>query len=855
MDDPKKIIRCPMCGKENDASAKRCTFCHAVLHEFDISEDVGDTSSSDDWLNRLRSGAGEESSQTSEYSVEDSGQIEPSSPTEEEAPDWLQRIRQRVVEDNTVPQEPAPGEKSGEEGIPDWLQGMMQEQEEKQEGSGVFQSEAANGQDSSDWLAQLRQGEEEVPLVGDENGLQADETGIAQPLEPGEIESRLSSLSFQQAESETQGRDGEELKPTTPLDAGKIETFSMDEAESLPSDLEAGEVPFQPEPFEEEVPEWLQKLQMAASGEPVEIPEDEGKLPDWLREFAPAEPGMEQEELQETLPAAESYSETEEPAPTFLEDFAAQQETAAEIDENALEEQPHGKPAEAASGEGWVFENIEGLIPEGQAVTPAEEEPELPDWLTSLNLETGDLAADTPMPFNEEEFPTWLEGIRSEGEDEIPAFLPDFESEKTSLKPSMEEGLPFEDGSTPDWLQDLSQPTETTGSEGLLNTQEDILPAELPTWLEAMKPDVTQKPSFTTQNVFQQEGPLAGMPEILPSQLFRSDFAEGYARGGKLKVTPEQQANADMIALLLKKMGDVSVLPSTGKKRAFDWLRPLFGILLIIAILIPLFLGGSAVTPAAMSASGEAAYTVLQSLEITKPVLVAFDFEPAYRGELSAAGAAVMQQLIQRNAKLVFLSTTPAGGVFADEFLQSSYLVLNPGTSSESIAAFRTAQTANLGYLPGSSASLQEFVQNPRQAARYGMNAALDGIPTWSLPALAGVDSLDDFALVLVLTDNSTLGRNWIEQVSPSLGSVPMVMVSSAAAAPMLLPYYDSKQIAGLVVGMADGSTYQERVLPGTVVISGSAALKAASGLAAIALLAGLVVFGWQALQANRIKE
>ena len=120
---------------------------------------------------------------------------------------------------------------------------------------------------------------------------------------------------------------------------------------------------------------------------------------------------------------------------------------------------------------------------------------------------------------------------------------------------------------------------------------------------------------------------------------------------------------------------------------------------------------------------------------------------------------------------------------------------------------------------------------------------------------MAGVDSLDDFGLVLVLTDSSTLGRTWIEQVSPSVGSVPIVMVSSAAAAPMLQPYYESKQIAGLVVGMADGTTYQERVFPGTVVAGTATALKAASGLAAIALLAGLVVFAWQALRANRNKE
>ena len=862
MDDPKHI-RCPMCGKENAAAAKRCTFCRAVLHEFDISEDVEDSSSSDDWLSSLRSGTGVESPQDGDFPAEDPGQFEPLPGSgEADAPDWLQRIRQKVADDTAgTPLEPESAEQPTAEGIPDWLQGMMQAQGETQQGDpAAIPGGAADGQDTSDWLAQLRQGEEDVPLVGDEDRLQADEAGIDQPMGTREFESRLGSIYNLQAEYETksQDQDNEDLKPTSPLEAGSVPTFSQDEGDYIQPDLGAGDKPFQPEPFVEEVPDWLQKLQAAASGEPAvpaEIPDDEGKLPDWLQDFEPAAPGTDQAD--QLLPDAEpgSAAEPDEPAPAFMEDVAEQQDEAAETENEVPAGQPQAEPGEAVPGEGWVFENPEPLEPEEQAATPVEEAPELPGWLTSLNLEAGSTAAETPMPFNEEEFPAWLEGIKSEDDDEIPAFLPDFEPEKASVKPSMEEGLPFEDGSAPEWLQDLSQPADAAASAELLNTQEDILPAELPNWLEAMKPDITKQQSFTTQSVFQQEGPLAGFPEILPSKLFRSDYEEGYARGGKLKVTPEQQASADLIAVLLKKMGDVSVLPPAGKKRAYDWLRPLFGLLLVIAIIIPLIMSGSAGTPTTMSSSGEAAFTVLQSLDTTRPVLVAFDFEPAYSGELSAAGGAVLQHMMLKNVKMVFLSTTPAGAVFADDILLSSYRVLNPGATDDTFVEYRSVQTANLGYLPGSSASLQEFAQNPSQAARYGMNAALDGISTWSLPAVAGVDSLDDFGLVLVLTDSSTLGRTWIEQVSPSVGSVPIVMVSSAAAAPMLQPYYESKQIAGLVVGMADGTTYQERVFPGTVVAGTATALKAASGLAAIALLAGLVVFAWQALRANRNKE
>jgi len=74
MDDPKPVIRCPMCGKENDAASKRCTFCRAVLHEFDISEDTDESSSSDDWLSSLRDAGGSQPPQEDEIPAEDSGQ-------------------------------------------------------------------------------------------------------------------------------------------------------------------------------------------------------------------------------------------------------------------------------------------------------------------------------------------------------------------------------------------------------------------------------------------------------------------------------------------------------------------------------------------------------------------------------------------------------------------------------------------------------------------------------------------------------------------------------------------------------------------------------------------------------------
>jgi len=89
----------------------------------------------------------------------------------------------------------------------------------------------------------------------------------------------------------------------------------------------------------------------------------------------------------------------------------------------------------------------------------------------------------------------------------------------------------------------------------------------------------------------------------------------------------------------------------------------------------------------------------------------------------------------------------------------------------------------------------------------------------WENQALVGVTRLQDFAAIIVLTDNAETGRAWVEQVQPTLGvgNTPMLAVVSAQAAPVMQPYYESSQIKGMVAGLAGGMTYEQlRQVPGT---------------------------------------
>jgi hypothetical protein len=77
--------------------------------------------------------------------------------------------------------------------------------------------------------------------------------------------------------------------------------------------------------------------------------------------------------------------------------------------------------------------------------------------------------------------------------------------------------------------------------------------------------------------------------------------------------------------------------------------------------------------------------------------------------------------------------------------------------------------------------------------------------------ALAGLNQMTDFKLILVLTDNPETGRAWVEQVQPEINNrVPLVVISSAQAAPLLRPYQASGQVQALISGLSGGAAYEQ---------------------------------------------
>lgn len=762
-----------MCGKPNSEELEVCQFCGARLKPL--------VAPSPDGAPSIRAGETPVVKATSEFEkvkLPDQGPIRPGEePTpknteelEQALPSWLRSLRDGegqppaeppadafpAPELPAEPPAPQPAETGGES--LDWLAGLGSASEEEDE-------------PVPDWLAELRGPARAVPgperLESSQPGLQGGEPARppaeAQPVSEESLPSWFSRLEKQpeeprpaetgsepplegQARAEDLPAWMESLKPKP--ETGEL--FSGGEAfpewlSNVPAPSETPSPPQTPEP------DWLNKLKEKAAEPEPELPPaaPASDVPDWLAGLG-AETGarsafeagsvFKEEAPEAGLPPAE--------LPDWLSDLkpgaraTAKVEEPAEAAEPAPAAQTLEKPAEPLPD--WLS-NIEQTAPPASTVSPLVEESD------------GPAAAETPAAFAVET-PDWLSRLRPERSPETQAPVP--------------EAPP-----------------------------EDLETAELPSWVQAMRPVESVVSDARTSapaegGVTESTGPLAGLHGVLPAGTGVGISRRPPAYSIKLQATENQLKYASQLERMIIEEKQAKG-PKAGRLVSNRMWRWLISVILILAVLLPLVAGGQ-FTPDLEFFPPEWGNTkaLLDGLPDGAPVLVVFDYEPALFGELQAAAAPVIDRMLVFGARLTLVSTSPIGPALAEQFLASTQVNhLETGM-----------QYANLGYLPGGPAGVYYFASSPQAAAPR----TVEGAPAWEMPVLQGVERLSDFAMLVVLTDNADTGRVWVEQTRTFIGETPVLMVISAQAEPMIRPYYDSGQVQGLVAGLAGGKTYEQ---------------------------------------------
>lgn len=370
----------------------------------------------------------------------------------------------------------------------------------------------------------------------------------------------------------------------------------------------------------------------------------------------------------------------------------------------------------------------------------------------------------------------------------------------------------------PDWLGELGEPEESVQKEEgpetthipafTEGTEEELSPGELPSWLQALRPEGVfpqeeNRSSEMLPKVEETAGPLAGLSGVLPAEPSAIQAVKPPVYSARLELTDSHSQHVAAFKQLLEEENQPKEDLSRRAALPVRLINTITGIVLILAVAFPLINGSQVAIrpePELLPESAEV-FNLIDVLPAEAPVLIAFDLQPALYGETSAAISPVIAHLLNKQARLVFVSTQPAGPALAERLLSEKLAEL---------PAVATGNYTNLGYLSGGMAALRSFLNDPRSVT-FSVTAL--GLDPWSTPALETIDSVSDFALVVVISSNADDARIWIEQGAAELPN-GFVAVTSAQAAPLLRPYLQSQPqtLRGMVSGLQGAVLYERLV-------------------------------------------
>jgi hypothetical protein len=665
-------------------------------------------------------------------------------------PSLPNRQPEKATEEHPLSAQPASG------GLTDWLSGMRTE-------SPTPASATPIAADLSDWLSGLEQqpaaGRPDLPATSE---LPDWLSGTPAVTKPAEVARAEQPAPIQSAA----------IKPA-------IEPATSDETQDWLSGLTGG----------------AQSAELAAS-QPGAVPlwndpAAEDTLPDWLSTAIGDKPDL--------PPAAPSKPKPPKPTKAFPTGTLADMPQPSETPEWLAGLQ--APPSSDASA--WL-----GAL---AAETPKTAEPARPapadDASPFGDFAFGDLAATSDLP-------DWMSSISETASPESSQSAASSDAASPGHLPSLADGQGLDSmfsDDVPDWLSNFT-PSEIEAAP--LEAQPEVSDSnlgqvELPSWVQAMRPMesmLSADAGGDDDQASEQTGPLAGLRNVLPPRVDPLEIRKSKTYSIRLQVTSTQQSQMALMQKLVE--SEAVSQPITTPKRV-QIIRPLRWIIagvLFLAVLLPALLGSKALSlPYIYPPETSVVRDIVDGLPESAPVLVVFDYQPGYAGEMESAAAPIIDHLMLQKALLSFVASSPSGVLMGERMMT----LQNQRRQETGQALYKIgAQYVDLGYLPGGAAGIQVFAMRPK--VTLGRDAVFGDL--WALPALQGVNQLSDFAAVIVLTDNPDTGRMWVEQAGPALVDTPLLMVISAQAEPMIRPYYTSGQLRGMVIGLEGGAMYENLI-------------------------------------------
>ena len=613
---------------------------------------------------------------------------------------------------------------------------------------------AAGGESAPDWLSRLRvQG---GPTPGGTRELSGD-SEIPSEEEASDWLARIRS----KATDDGPAPAGDTAPPEDPLGRGR----AAEPAKPVPAFAQpAGDEPAHAESTPgteptsgEEDPEWLKRLRARRS---VETPAGATPAPSFPAPQTPSKglpPDWMHTPREETAPGSPPVSAAAAPsgesaAPSWLRD---------------VQPTPPAAPPPAAAPPA----SAAAFASEDEELRGAYSEKEIPDWLATARDEA-----------------TTVEQPAPAGEPAAPIETPPLEE---LLAP----------GVLPEWL--TAGPPSTPSTVEAPFQGEGLEEAVLPPWLRAMRPvegPIAVKGAATeAEERVESAGPLAGLRGVLPPKVEVEVGRHPPVLPSLLEIQPTHAAHAELLQRIVSTPESRAVPRARRRAQSRPWGGLAVSLILVAAMLVPWLTQTSVFArPSVVAVETLQTANIVNALPLDRPLLLAVDYEAAASAELEAAALAVVDHVMTVGAPIATVSTRPVGAALAGRLIAR--------TRSAHPQYVSGVNYFPLGYLPAGPIGLRAFAADPWLAVFGQMQPA-----GWEPAMTSALHASSNFSAIIVLASEPTVLQTWIEQVHTAVPDVPIIAVVSAAAEPLVRPYYESAfpSLQGMVVGLAGAEAYE----------------------------------------------
>lgn len=214
-----------------------------------------------------------------------------------------------------------------------------------------------------------------------------------------------------------------------------------------------------------------------------------------------------------------------------------------------------------------------------------------------------------------------------------------------------------------------------------------------------------------------------------------------------------------------------------------------FGISVLIALFVP-----TGVKEA--SRQTVVVYDAIEELPEGSVVLLGADFDAHNRAEMVPQLEVLVEHLMRRRLRVIAVSMWDQGPMFAERVLRRV---------GDEHGLEYGIDYVNLGYAAGA----QSMVRLLKDDIRAVYKTDFSGNETLNMPVLAGLEGAKDVDLMVDISDNPSGPTTYLEQIQSFHKGFRMVCGLTASAVPPIMPYVESGQIEGYIIGLKGASEYE----------------------------------------------